>query len=315
MALPTKLALVFPGQGSQAVGMGRDLYESFPAAREVLDAANAVLGFDLSRLMFEGPGEELVRTVNAQPALLAGSVAALRVLESEGIRADFAAGHSVGEYAALVAAGSIEFAEAVRLVRRRGELMDEAAAVRPGTMAAIIGLAADEVRAAVGLAQSAGIVDVANYNSPGQVVVSGEPAAVEEACRIAKERGAKRTMPLRVSGAFHSRLMAPAAEAMRLELERARISDPALPVVANVTADYVRTADEVRSALARQIVGSVRWEESIIRIAEDGAEGFVEVGHGTVLAGLIARTLRDAQVRSVGDRSSVEALLLERAQG
>ena len=309
MALPTKLAFVFPGQGSQAVGMARDLYQWFPEAREVFDAASDVLGFDLSRLIFEGPEEELTRTVNAQPALLVAGVAALRAIQSKGVRPSFAAGHSVGEYAALLSAGAMEVPEAVRLVRRRGELMEEAATANPGVMAAVLGLGDEEVRAAVQEAQPAGIVDVANYNCPGQIVISGEFGAVEEAGRLAKELGAKRVIPLKVSGAFHSRLMSGAAQAMAAELRSAAISEPSLPVVANVTADYVRTADEVRAALGEQILGSVRWEESVRRMAADGAEGFVEVGPGTVLAGLVGRTVKERFVTSVGDLAAVEALV------
>jgi len=309
MTLPANLAFVFPGQGSQAVGMGLSLYESFAVAKEVFDVADSALGFELSKLMFEGPEDVLTQTVNTQPALLVASVAALRVAESKGIKPTVAAGHSVGEYAALVAAGAIELADAVRLVRRRGELMNEAATSQPGMMAAVLGLSAEEVRSAVEKAQSAGAVDVANYNSPGQVVISGEPAAVEEAGRIAKEAGAKRVLPLKVSGAFHSRMMAEAAEAMKAELNRANIQDPVIPVVANVTADYVRTADEVRSALAGQITGSVRWEESVRKMAEDGIEGFIELGSGTVLAGLINRIVKDVFVTSVGDAKSVELVI------
>ena len=309
MTLPAKLAFVFPGQGSQTVGMGQDLRGSFPQAKAVFDTANEILGFDLARLMSEGPEDELTRTVNAQPALLVASVAALRVIESNGIRPAVTAGHSVGEYAALVAAGAIELAEAVRLVRRRGELMDRAGKANPGAMAAVIGLSGDEVKVAVEEAQTAGIVDVANYNSPGQVVISGEPDAVAEAGRLASERGAKRVIPLKVSGAFHSRLMTEAAEAMKAELKSAKISDPTIPVVANVTANYVHTAAEIRDALARQIMGSVRWEESVLRIAADGIEGFIEVGSGTVLAGLIGRTVKDIFVTSVGDRAGVESLI------
>lgn len=311
MAIPSKVAFIFPGQGAQCVGMGRDLYESFPEARKVFETADAVLGFELSRLMFEGPEDELTRTVNTQPALLTVSVAALKVVESKGIRPDVTAGHSVGEYAALVAAGSLDLSEAVRLVRRRGELMHEVGSSVPGTMAAVLGLSDEDVKSAVEQAQSAGIVDVANFNSPGQIVISGTPEGVEEAGRIAKERGAKRVMPLKVSGAFHSRLMAPAAESMRLELEKAQISDPSVPVVANVTADYVRTAEDVRKALADQITGSVRWDESVQKMAADGVESFVELGSGTVLAGLVKRIVKDVYVVSVGDTNSLEALLKE----
>jgi [acyl-carrier-protein] S-malonyltransferase len=208
-----------------------------------------------------------------------------------------------------VAAGSIELDEAVLLVRRRGELMNEAASAQPGLMAAVLGLSADDVRSAVEKAQPAGAVDVANFNSPGQVVISGEPAAIEEAGRIAKELGAKRVLPLKVSGAFHSRLMVKAAEAMKSELAKAKIKDPVVPIVANVTADYVQTADDVRSALADQIVGSVRWEESVLKLTVDGIEGFVEAGSGTVLAGLINRIVKDVFVASVGDTKSLESLL------
>lgn len=306
-----KLAFVCPGQGSQSVGMGKDLYDNFPVAKQVFDTADEVLGFELSKLMFEGPEDDLTQTKNTQPALLTASVAALKVLESQGIRPDVTAGHSVGEYAALVAAGALDFADAVRLVRRRGELMSEAAAANPGTMAAVLGLSPEDVRAVVEEAKSAGIVDVANYNSPGQVVISGGVAAVEEAGRIAKERGAKRVLPLKVSGAFHSRLMSQAADAMKSELEKAAIKDPAVAVVANVTADYVKTADEVREALAKQVAGSVRWEESVLKMAADGVDQFVEIGSGNVLAGLVSRIAKGTSVASVGDSGSVEKFVTE----
>lgn len=312
MALPTNLAFVFPGQGAQAVGMGKELYNAYPVAKEVFETANDVLGFDLSRIMFEGPEDELTQTINTQPALLVASVAALRVIQSYGIQHSFAAGHSVGEYAALVSTGALEIEDAVRLVRRRGELMNEAAQANPGTMAAVLGLSADDIRAAVEAAQPAGIVDVANYNSPGQIVISGELAAVEEAGRIAKEKGAKRVLPLKVSGAFHSRLMMDAANALRVELDKIDIRDPFVPIVANVTADYVVTGDGVREALSRQVMGSVRWDESVVKMVEDGAEGFIELGSGNVLAGLIGRTVKDTYVKSVGTVSAVEELLASR---
>ncbi len=309
MTLSGKIAFVFPGQGSQSVGMGRDFFESSSEAKQVFETVDAVLGFNLSRLMFEGPEEELTQTVNTQPALLTVSVAALRALESKGISPSVTAGHSVGEYAALVASRALAFEDAVRLVRRRGELMAQAGAKVPGTMAAVLGLSADDVRTAVESAQGVGVVDVANYNSPGQVVISGSPEGVEEAARIAKEAGAKRVVPLKVSGAFHSRLMADAAQAMKVELEKTAFADPFVPIVANVTADYVKSADEVRDALARQIVGSVRWEESIRKIAGDGVDTFVEAGSGNVLAGLIKKIVSDVTIASVGDTNALGSLI------
>jgi [acyl-carrier-protein] S-malonyltransferase len=237
--------------------MGKDLYDRYPGAREVFDTADRVLGESLSTLCFEGPEAELRLTYNTQPALFTMSVACLRLLENEGIRPDVVAGHSVGEYAAVVAAGAISFEDGLRLIRKRAEMMQKASEAHPGTMAAVIGLNADAVRTACERAQEDGIIDVANYNSPGQVVISGETKAVEAASALLKEAGAKRVLPLSVSGAFHSRLMAPAVDELASVLSETPVVNASIPIVANVTANYERTADEIRANLASQIAGSV----------------------------------------------------------
>lgn len=302
----SKTAFVFPGQGSQYVGMGKDLYDQFPEAREAYDTADKILHLPLSKLCFEGPEEELRLTENTQPAIFTTSIACLRLLEKRGIRPDVVAGHSIGEYAALVAAGVIGFEEALPLVRIRGELMQEVGKRYAGAMAAIIGLDTDDVRAICAKAN----IDIANYNSPGQIVISGEIKAVEAASEYAKEAGARKVIPLNVSGAFHSRLMSDAAERLAIELNRNRFSDTKIPVVANVLADYVHSAGSIRDALQRQIVGSVHWDESVTRMANDGVDLFVEVGPGKVLSGLIKRTVESVEVRNVGDTTSLEKFLM-----
>lgn len=288
--------------------MGRDLAENYPSAWDVYRRADSLIG-PISDTCFNGPESDLKQTINTQPALYVTSVAAYEVVKECGLQPSFTAGHSVGEYAALYAAGAFGFEEGLRLVKARAELMARAGVESPGTMAAILGLSPEQVTEAVSKAQGAGTVVAANFNSPIQTVISGEPAAVEKACQVAQEMGARRTVPLNVSGAFHSPLMRPAAESLGDILGKAEIHDPAIPVVANVTAQFERTSSDVRMNLANQITGSVRWVESVQRLVQAGAEAFVELGSGSVLAGLIKRIAPEADVYSVGDKASVEAVL------
>jgi [acyl-carrier-protein] S-malonyltransferase len=304
-----KLAFLFPGQGAQAVGMGRALAEAYPEAKDAFDAADRVLGVPLSRICWEGPAEELKKSVNTQPALLAHSVAALRLLERAGLQPSFTAGHSLGEYSACVAAGAIDYEPALRLVRRRGELMYEAGLARPGAMAAILGLDAGQVEAACQDAAAAGVVRAANLNAPGQVVISGEAQAVEKACEAAKARGAKRAIRLEVSGAFHSPLMEPAAAGLREALDATPIRDARCPVIANVSAQPVRTASEIRAALEAQLLGAVRWEPSMRFLLDQGGLTFVELGTGKVLRGLLRTADASAPSFNVEDPDSLAATL------
>jgi [acyl-carrier-protein] S-malonyltransferase len=304
MAEPTrgKVAWVFPGQGSQRVGMGRDLVEHDPEIAALFALADATLGFPLSKIIFNGPDEELQQTPVQQPAILLTSVAYLRALQKRDLlpEADFVAGHSLGEYAALVAAGALEFADALRLVRRRGELMQEHGA---GAMAAILGMPADQV---ADVAREAG-VEVANYNAPDQTTVSGRADAVERAMTLAKERGAKRAIPLAVSAAFHSSLMAPAAEGMRPLIEHVPMQPARVPLIGNVDARALTDPDALRHELVGQICGAVRWVESVETLSRAGVTTYYEVGPGKVLAGLIGRCAPGAEV------IAAERLLAERA--
>jgi [acyl-carrier-protein] S-malonyltransferase len=306
-------AFIFPGQGSQAVGMGKALADAFPQARAVFDEVDEALGDKLSAVIWEGPAEALTLTANAQPALMAVSLAALRALEAEtglDLKRDaaFVAGHSLGEYSALAAAGCFSVADAARLLRLRGTAMQDAVPVGEGAMAALLGLDLDAAAAVAAEAAGDEVCDVANDNGPGQVVVSGRKAAVERAVALAKERGAKRAVLLPVSAPFHCALMAPAAEAMREALRHVALAPPAAPVVANVEARPLSDPDAIRDALVRQVTGTVRWRESVLHMAGGGVDAFVEVGAGKVLTGLVKRIAPDAVASAVGAPADVAAL-------
>ena len=295
-------ALIFPGQGAQSVGMGLDLWRDLPEARATFAEADAVLGFPLSRLCFEGPGEELTRTENAQPAILTVSIASYQTLAARrSLMPKYVAGHSVGEYSALVAAGVLAFCDAVRLVRRRGELMGEAMPQGKGTMAAILGLERETVKKLLAEANSFGVVEVANLNCPGQIVVAGETNAVAEAMRLAKAAGARKAIPLQVSGPFHSSLMRPAADRFAVELAHVDFYPARIPVVANVTAQPVTDPNRIRELLVEQIYSPVRWEESVRFMVAAGVKTFIESGPGKVLSGLVRRITQIPRITSLED--------------
>jgi [acyl-carrier-protein] S-malonyltransferase len=307
------IALMFPGQGSQAVGMGRALAENFAAARQAFEEIDAALGDKLTTIMWEGPAETLTLTENAQPALLAVSVAALRVLESEAgfdVKRDaaFVAGHSLGEYSALVAAGSLEPADAARLVRIRGRAMQQAVPVGVGAMAALLGLEFDAAAAVAAEAAQGQVCQAANDNGGGQVVVSGDKSAVERAVDLAKARGAKRAMMLTVSAPFHCALMQPAADVMAQALGTTEVAAPKVPVVTNVLARPVSQANAIVRCLVAQVTGTVRWRESVAFMAEAGANTFYEIGAGKVLSGLVKRIVPGAAGVAVGTPEDIAAV-------
>jgi [acyl-carrier-protein] S-malonyltransferase len=304
-------AFLFPGQGSQKVGMGKALAEAFPEARAVYEEADAALGFALSRLCFEGPEADLTLTANAQPAILATSVAALRALGAvTGWKPDVVAGHSLGEYSALVAAGALRLSDAVRLVHLRGKFMQEAVAPGEGAMAAILGLetAAVEAACAGARAETGAVVSPANLNGGGQVVIAGAKAGVDRAVEACKARGAKRAVPLQVSAPFHCALMKPAADRLAAELARVEVMAPSVPVVTNVEAAPNQDAGRVRALLTDQVTAAVRWEESVQKLAAMGVSEAIEVGAGNVLAGLVKRIAPAITVRGAGDPEAIRSL-------
>jgi [acyl-carrier-protein] S-malonyltransferase len=305
-----KIAFVFPGQGSQVVGMGQSLAEKHPNVKAIFENADKKLNVDLSKLIFAGPQEELTLTYNAQPALLTTSIAVLEYFREFGIQADYVAGHSLGEYTALVAAGALSFEEGVYLVRKRGEFMESAVPNGEGTMAAVLGLDRDRLAEVTNSVTEEGFpVQLANLNCPGQIVISGTTKGVELAGAKAKEAGAKRVLPLVVSGPFHSSLMKPAAGQLKEELDQMDMKDANIPVIANVTAEPISAASEIKEKLIEQLYSPVLWEDSVAKMLELGVDTFIEIGPGKVLSGLVKKISKNTKTYSVSDEESALAVI------
>jgi len=303
------IGLVFPGQGSQSVGMGKALYDAHPSLKSVYDEASSVLGYDVAELCFTGPAERLNLTEFTQPALLVSSVAALKLFEPVGIKPVAVAGHSLGEYSALVAAGGVSFRDAVGLVQKRGRYMSEAVAKGTGLVAALLGLTAEVVKEVCRMASSVGVVAAANFNSPGQVVIAGERAAVERAIELAKAQGCKKAIPLPVSVPVHAPLMQQAADRLAKDFSTVRWSDLSASLVNNAEAKAISRAQEIQASLVRQLPSSVLWEDTVQTMGRMGVTTFVEIGPGTVLTGLIRRILPEAKLLNVNDPKSLETTL------